>query len=303
MVQLEDDKIHETEKVHALEPIPAQVASNSFDAFPNQRTAFYAQVSDDSQGVRPYSMEGYTEPEKVLKPDARITHTYTTFYDKKNKIWMGDNSILAQTADDAIAGPSAAPIGAWVHGQGMEAGEGIANPRNLAQATPNMRNKGKKTAADPISPEDMDPWVYRFSRDNTSTQTQWHAQKSKVDINEAKMDEEVHGFASDNVDVLPTVFQTGVYANNGQGASAHKGLEEYGPRPNYYGGVSYASKNKKDISENGIEPNVHRFASDNVDVLPNRFQSDAYAMNGQGAGGWGSVEDSRAANDNGYYYA
>jgi len=34
-----------------------------------------------------------------------------------------------------------------------------------------------------------------------------HAQRShkKIDINEAKMDEEVHGFASDNVDVLPSL--------------------------------------------------------------------------------------------------
>merc|ERR1712032_1343758 len=31
-------------------------------------------------GVRPYSMEGYTLPDKVSVPDARITRTHTTFY-------------------------------------------------------------------------------------------------------------------------------------------------------------------------------------------------------------------------------
>jgi len=35
MVQLDDAGKHETEKVHALEPIPAQVLSNSDLAFPN----------------------------------------------------------------------------------------------------------------------------------------------------------------------------------------------------------------------------------------------------------------------------
>jgi len=49
----------------------------------------------------------------------------------------------------------------------------------------------------------MDPWVYEYSKDNTSSQTQWHAQTSKVDIAEPNMDEEVHGFASDNVETLP----------------------------------------------------------------------------------------------------
>lgn len=83
----------------------------------------------------------------------------------------------------------------------------------------------------------MDPWVYRYTHDNTSSTTQWHAQISrKPDISEKKMDEEVHGFASDNVDVLPTRFQADQYAPNGSGSGAHKGLDSYGPRWNTNGG-------------------------------------------------------------------
>jgi len=42
-VLLADDK-HESEKLHVLEPIPSHIAS--FLDFPNQRTAFYAQLED-----------------------------------------------------------------------------------------------------------------------------------------------------------------------------------------------------------------------------------------------------------------
>jgi hypothetical protein len=70
--------------------------------------------------------------------------------------------------------------------------------------------KGKKAKTDPISPEDMDPWVYEYSKDNTSSTLQWHgplAQKDSKDIAEANMDEEVHGLATHSgaVDVLPAV--------------------------------------------------------------------------------------------------
>jgi len=86
--------------------------------------------------------------------------------------------------------------------------------------------------ADPISPEDMDPWVHRYTADNTSSQTQWHAQKrsTKLDIGEKKMDEEVHGFASDNVDVLPSLRKDNLPGMNGSGSDAHKGLDEYDSR-------------------------------------------------------------------------
>jgi hypothetical protein len=115
----------------------------------------------------------------------------------------------------------------------------------------------------------MDPWVYEYSKENTSSQTQWHAQKSRKDIAEPKMDEEVHGFASDNVDVLPATRRDNEqYAYNGSGPSA------FPPQ-------AFIKRGKKDIAEPGMEPNVHWFASDQVDVLPaTRRDNEQYDYNG-----------------------
>lgn len=33
---------------------------------------------------------------------------------------------------------------------------------------------GKKSKADPLSPENMDPWVYRYTKENIDPYTQWH---------------------------------------------------------------------------------------------------------------------------------
>jgi len=84
------------------------------------------------------------------------------------------------------------------------------------------------------------------------------------------MDEEVHGFAKDNVDVLPNTRREGSpYAYNGSGPLAHK--------------QAFAQKNKKDISENGIEENVHWFANEQTDALPNtRREAAPYDYNGSG---------------------
>ena len=190
LVQVNDEEgagKHETEKVHALEPIPAQVASNSVDAFPNQRTAFYAQIeeepakyeghfqSTDPKYVRKYDTSGYGDrggAEKVSVPDPRITHTHTTFYDKKNRLWRDDQAALVQQEETPIADQHQAPIGAWTYEQGETATEGIANARNfIASDKPSTRNAGSRTVADPISPEGMDPWVYEYSKDNTSSTT------------------------------------------------------------------------------------------------------------------------------------
>ena len=108
LLQVDDGK-HETEKVHVLEPIPSHIAS--FNDFPNQRTAFYAQLdeepaakkyeghfqSTDEKYVRKYDTKGYGPnggAEKVSVPDPRITHTHTTFYDKKNRLWREDQAAL-----------------------------------------------------------------------------------------------------------------------------------------------------------------------------------------------------------------
>ena len=91
-VLLVDEK-HETEKVHALEPIAAHIAS--FLDFPSQRTAFYVQTEEAPAAkapeaqketyVRKYDTKGYGDKggvEKSSVMDPRIGHTHTTFYDK-----------------------------------------------------------------------------------------------------------------------------------------------------------------------------------------------------------------------------
>ena len=68
--------------------------------------------------------------------------------------------------------------------------EGITDARHLMLSDePNTRNNGHRSmsqkwmgvrsAADPISPEGMDDWVYEYSKENTSSQTQWQVQKSR----------------------------------------------------------------------------------------------------------------------------
>ena len=103
-VLLVDEK-HETEKVHALEPIAAHIAS--FLDFPSQRTAFYVQTEEapadkgpeaqKEKYVRKYDTKGYGDKggvEKSSVPDPRIAHTHTTFYDKQNRLWRGDAAAL-----------------------------------------------------------------------------------------------------------------------------------------------------------------------------------------------------------------
>jgi len=100
---------HETEKVHALEPISTENSSNFAEddadimAFPTQRTAFYVQLegAPEKQPIkmegRAYNTEGYGPnggAEKVSVPDARITHSHTTFYDKKNGLWRQDQAAI-----------------------------------------------------------------------------------------------------------------------------------------------------------------------------------------------------------------
>ena len=132
LVQVDDEK-HETEKLHVLEPIPSHVAS--FLDFPNQRTAFYAQLEDDKpkayaghfqstdeKYVRKYDTKGFGAnggAEKVSVPDPRIGHTHTTFYDKKNGLWRQDQAALNQKDAKDIAEPN---MDEEVHGLASNSG-------------------------------------------------------------------------------------------------------------------------------------------------------------------------------------
>lgn len=78
------------------------------------------------------------------------------------------------------------------------------------------------------------------------------------------MEENVHKFASENVDALPRLRREDTpYPPNGVSSG-------------YPGASTAFSQKKPDISEKKMDEEVHGFASDNVDVLPTRFQADQY---------------------------
>jgi len=100
-------------------------------------------------------------------------------------------------------------------------------------------------------------------------------QKNKKDIGEVGMEPNVHAFASDEVAALKHIREDEQYDLNG---SAEKGW-----------GKAFVQKNKKDIGEVGIEPNVHAFASDEVAALKHIREDEQYDLNGSGEKGWGKA--------------
>jgi predicted fused transcriptional regulator/phosphomethylpyrimidine kinase len=60
---------------------------------------------------------------------------------------------------------------------------------------------------------------------------------------------------------------------------------------------THAQRKKKDIGEVGIEPNVHAFASDEVNALKNIREDEAYDLNGSGEKGWGKAFVQRKKKD------
>ena len=53
------------------------------------------------------------------------------------------------------------------------------NTRNKGYRSISQKWMGTRAAADPISPENMDDWVYEYSKDNTNWSTQWQDLKHK----------------------------------------------------------------------------------------------------------------------------
>jgi len=146
-------------------------------------------------------------------------------------------------------------------------------------AEPNMDEEVHGFASDnvdvlPATRRDNEQYAYNGSGPSAFPASFMHKRHGKKDIAEPKMDEEVHGFASDNVDVLPATRRDNEqYAYNGSG-------------PGAFPASLYARQHKiskKDIAEPGMEPNVHWFASDQVDVLPaTRRDNEQYDYNGTG---------------------
>jgi len=137
-------------------------------------------------------------------------------------------------------------------------------------AEPGMEENVHKFASDNV---DVLPSLRRDrlpAMNGSESPWQWngfHQQARKPDIAEPGMDEEVHGFASDAVDVLPSLRRDVLPAKNG------------GDSPWQWNGFHQQSR-RPDIAEAGMEENVHKFASDNVDVLPGLKRDLAPATNG-----------------------
>jgi len=102
---------------------------------------------------------------------AFYAQTGAQVYDQKNGLWRQS---LAQDdpkdAPTAVAGPPEGQIGDTVYEHAMDATSGIPWDRSNSKA-PSLAERNKKV--DPISPENYDPWVYKFSNENMPPYPQW----------------------------------------------------------------------------------------------------------------------------------
>jgi hypothetical protein len=71
----------------------------------------------------------------------------------------------------AVKGPPEGAIGTDVYEHAMNATEGIPWDRSKSLGPTFIQ---KRTKIDPITPENYDPWVYKFSKDNMGNFPQWH---------------------------------------------------------------------------------------------------------------------------------
>jgi hypothetical protein len=85
------------------------------------------------------------------------------------------------------------------------------------------------------------------------------------------MDPEVHGFASEDTNVLPLPWR------RRQEAFPNNGISNP-----WFKGQVVAQKGVKDIGEKDMDPEVHGFASEDTNVLPLpwRRRQEAYSNNG-----------------------
>jgi hypothetical protein len=130
----------------------------------------------------------------------------------------------------------------------------------------------------------MDPWVYKFSKENMDNFPMWHKEDtleerldkygmsmgmaqtpkhhkhSKKDIAERGMDEEVHGFTTANLPPLNTrVRSTLPFMSNGSKSGfegSAKNGEKYGYEGSFSEGKHHHKHHKKDIGERGYDTDV-----------------------------------------------
>ena len=121
-------------------------------------------------------------------------------------------------------------------------------------------------------PEGMDPWVYKFSKENMDNFPQWHTEDTiydeqfnsaaqtphhkkhhKKDIAERGMDEEVHNFVKEYTPPLNTRVRSVLpFIPNGSNPGAFKG-SAFNEKKHHH------KHHQKDIAERGIDSDVHGF--------------------------------------------
>jgi len=231
----------------------------------HHRTTFYTQLDDD------------LSPEKVSILETTKAQNHTTFYGQQDP----------KKKQEPVGSGSIDP---WVETFSNENMAGIANVHQAQIKKKDIGENGiepnvHEFASDAVSP------LKHIRRDeqmdlNGSGDNGWgngsRAQKSKKDIGENGIEPNVHEFASDAVSPLKHIRRDEQMDLNGSG-------------DNGWGNGSRAQKNKKDIGENGIEPNVHEFASDSVSPLKHIRRDEQMDLNGSGDNGWGN--GSRAQKD------
>jgi hypothetical protein len=202
-----------TEGVHTLAPIPQMTTANgpSEFAYPNQRTTFYAQGP-------------LAEPEGVHTLDPKIARTHTTFYDKQNGLWRGQE-LTDKTQKNKIDPISPTNYDPWVYEtskEGMpsqrqwhaQVGQSLAEDSIGAKGyngqvhdftEENIRGYNNPPSfaqkQDAINNKNIDPWVYETANEGMAGVSS-HAQKQVKDIGEIKMEPNVFNFTEPLVNPL-----------------------------------------------------------------------------------------------------
>ena len=155
-------------------------------------------------------------------------------------------------------------------------------------------SKHHKAKADPLSPENMDPWVYKYTKENIDPYTQWHLEDNinqiqkekwngmvqkhhhnkhhkKPDVAERNMDEEVHGFVADSLPPLTEWEHTRQpFIPNGSDASAFEGTAFH--QKNHHN-KHHKKHHKRDIGERGYDEEVQQFVKEYIPPLNTMVRS------------------------------
>lgn len=217
----------DTEKVHVLNEEYFRHRNDNFDSITNYpdnqgRTTFYAQLEDDEK--KPKLL-----PEQVSVLETPKATAHSTYYAQKNKKDIGENGIeenVHEFATDAISNPlkhvrkedQYAPNGSAANGWGN--GNAFAQtseePAKLLPEQVSVLETPKATAhttfygqkdkkIEPVSENNIDPWVETFSNENMSGIASNHNSEGPASraqfrnyaadsVNPDGMDEGVFGF-------------------------------------------------------------------------------------------------------------